>query len=211
MHRIYLDGNGTTISKKSSVVFHFAKTTAFLSLESPPTTALLKPPPGMLLLYDAAQMFMLLRFDIFFRLILLLFQNPDETCAIDLETTEGTAWDMVVAPSWTTGASSTMNVTDNAEKQVAGSYTCTNLTDVSVRYEVCFHIVLLSYDILGCCWKWRHELIWSRALQLQPIQIQTILGWILLLLPRKLRFLRKHPLWSKAKKSSYLRSTIWIL
>lgn len=107
----------------------------------------------------------------FIRLTLFLFQNPDETCAIDLETTEGTAWDMKVAPSWTTGADSTMDVTDDAEKLTAGSYTCTSLTDVSVRYEVSFHIISSHYGSLGCCWKRRHELIRSRALQLQPIQI----------------------------------------
>merc|ERR1712037_1012900 len=43
---------------------------------------------------------------------------------------------MKVAPSWTTDANSTMDVTDDANKVDAGTYTCTNLTDVSVRYEV---------------------------------------------------------------------------
>ena len=152
-------------------MFHFAKTTVSLSPESPPTTALLRPLLGMLLLFDAAQMSMLLRFVILYQAHFILFQNPDETCAIDLETTEGTAWDMKVAPSWTTGADSTMDVTDDAEKLTAGSYTCTSLTDVSVRYEVSFHILSSHYGSLGCCWKRRHELIRSRALQLQPIQI----------------------------------------
>jgi len=63
-------------------------------------------------------------------------ENANETCAIDLEVAEGTAWTMKVAPSWTTNENSTMDVTDDAQKVDAGTYTCTNLTDVSVRYEV---------------------------------------------------------------------------
>ena len=80
------------------------------------------------------------------------FKNENETCAIDLEVAEGTAWNMKVAPSWTTDANSTMDVTDDANKVDAGTYTCTNLTDVSVRYEVSY-LFLLDVNEFEGCWR----------------------------------------------------------
>lgn len=50
---------------------------------------------------------------------------------------------MKVAPSWTTNENSTMDVTDVVNKVDAGTYTCTNLTDVSVRYEVSCLLLLV--------------------------------------------------------------------
>jgi len=75
--------------------------------------------------------------------------------------TEGTAWTMKVAPSWTTNANSTMDVTDDAEKLDGGTYTCTNLTDVSVRYEVSYLFLPVVDRFIGCKWQWRLQFIRS--------------------------------------------------
>ena len=86
-------------------------------------------------------------------IIINRFKNPDETCAIDLETTEGDAWTMKVAPSWTTGKDDTMDVTDVANKIDGGEYTCTSLTDVSVRYEVNYFLHAIFTKLLGRWWQ----------------------------------------------------------